>query len=332
MFHPVLEYVPEDVNPLGQANQISREQTVFTNIIYEVAENYATITLNRPKRRNALSLDLLTELSEALWEADEDNEVHAVLIKGAGQDFCAGYDLQPTTAGNIRKRLRNSDYRRGSLYEEGGASAHDDSWRIEYSQRLRMAIFDMHKPVVAQVHGNCLAGGTDVAFLCDMVIAAEDARIGVPPVRDIGTTPNSMWLYHLGPQWAKRLMLTGDLLSGSDAAKAGLVLKAVPLDLLDREVSGLMRRLGTIDVELLSTNKRILNLGMELLGARTLQRLAAEFDSRLHTAKVTHDFRDRVRELGLKGALAHRNEKYPDCVARYDEPELRDETGRFVDG
>lgn len=302
----------------------------FNFITYDVAEGYATITLNRPDKRNALSMDLLTELNTALWEADDDTEVHAVRIRGAGKDFSAGYDLTPGIGISIRPKLRQSTYRKGGLYEEASASCDDDAWRLEYSQRLRMAIFDMHKPVIAQVHGNCLAGGTDVALLCDMVIAADDAQIGTPPNRDIGTTPNSMWLYHLGPQWAKRLLLTGDTLSGMDAAKVGLVLKSVPHELLEAEVQGLMRRLGKIDNDLLSANKRIVNIGLELLGARTLQRLAAENDVRLHTAEVSHRFRALAREKGLKAALAARNERFPDCRAKVDQPELRDETGRFL--
>lgn len=302
----------------------------FNFILYDVTEGYATITFNRPEKRNALSMDLLTELNAALWEADDDTEVHAVLIKGAGKDFSAGYDLTPGLGISIRPKLRDTRYRRGSLYEEGSASVDDDAWRLEYSQRLRTAIVDMHKPVVAQVHGNCLAGGTDVALLCDMVIAADDAQIGVPPTRDIGTTPNCMWIYHVGPQWAKRLLLTGDTVSGKDAAKIGLVLKSVPREILDAEVQSLMRRLGKIDNDLLSANKRIINIGLELMGAQTLQRLAAENDARLHTAEVSRRFRALAKSQGLKAALDERNARFPDCTTRVDRPELRDERGNFL--
>jgi len=305
----------------------------FKYITYDVADGYATITLNRPEKRNALSMDLLTELNAALWEADDDTEVHAVRIKGAGKDFSAGYDLAPTTETSVRPKLRNSTYRRGALFYGQAASCDDDSWRLEYSQSLRMAIFDMHKPVVAQIHGHCLAGGTDVAFLCDIVIAADDAWIGVPPTRDIGTTPNCMWLYHVGPQWAKRLLLTGDTVSGADAAKIGLVLKSVPPELLEDEVTGLMKRLGRIDSDLLSGNKRIINIGLELMGTRTLQRIAAENDVRLHLTESSLKFREVVIKEGLGAALAARNAKWPfkDCRVRVDRPEPRDDMGRFTD-
>ena len=107
-----------------------------------------------------------------------------------------------------------------------------------------MALFDAHKPVIAQVHGHCLAGGTDLALLCDVVIATDDAVFGFPPARDLGVLPTQMWLYHVGPQWAKRLLLTGDTITGAEAAKIGLVLKAVPAPLLEAEVEGLVAEIA----------------------------------------------------------------------------------------
>jgi enoyl-CoA hydratase len=183
--------------------------------------------------------------------------------------------------------------------------------------------------VIAQVHGYCLAGGTDLALLCDMVIAAEDATIGFPPARDLGALPNNMWLYNVGPQWAKRLMLTGDTITGREAALIGLVLKAVPANLLEQEVEQLLDRLAKIDTDLLSANKRIVNLGLELMGARTLQRIACENDARAHLAPSARSFPARVRELGLREALRQRDAKFGDGRARVDAPELRDEGGRL---
>ncbi|HXZ85924.1 MAG TPA: enoyl-CoA hydratase-related protein, partial [Myxococcota bacterium] len=140
-------------------------------ILVEVERGRARITLNRPEKRNALSLQLLEELHEALWDADADRAVHAVILRGAGKCFSAGYDLSeaPRRPG-----------RRGGASYRGARSFDDDTWQLERAQRLRMALFDMHKPVIAQVHGHCLAGGTDVALLCDMVIAADDAVFGFP--------------------------------------------------------------------------------------------------------------------------------------------------------
>jgi enoyl-CoA hydratase len=280
-------------------------------ILYEIDRGRARITLNRPEKRNALSLEMQQALHDALWEADADKRVHAVVLRGAGQDFCAGYDLS-----GWQKPANDS-----VGHQRGTDSIEDDIWRLERAQRLRMALFDMHKPVVAQVHGHCLAGGTDLALLCDMVIAADDAQIAFPPARDLGALPNQMWLYHAGPQWAKRLTLTGDTISGSDAAKIGLVMKSVPVDKLEAEVESLMNRFALIDPDLLAANKRIVNLGLELMGARTLQRLACENDARAHQAKSAKDFVQTVREHGLRHAFTERDAKFGDRRARVDRPD-----------
>ncbi len=289
-------------------------------ITYEVADGYATVTLNRPEKRNALSRPLLAELEAALWDADDDKSVHCVVLKGAGPDFCSGYDL----AGMQEFSGQPDRPRRGTK------TIDDDSWHLERgAQRLRV-FWDMHKPTIAQVQGRCLAGGTDLALFCDLVIAADDALIGFPPARNLGSLPNSMWLYHIGPQWAKRLTMTGDLISGADAALIGLVLKAVPAELLDAEVTSLARRLSLIDADLLSSNKRVINMGMELMGARTLQRYAAETDARAHRAPGTQEYFDAVRKGGLKGAFADRDRKFGDPRVRVREPEVRDDNGQVI--
>ncbi|WBL36782.1 crotonase/enoyl-CoA hydratase family protein [Tepidiforma flava] len=297
----------------------------YRTILYEVERGRARITLNRPEKLNALSLELQQELHDALWEADNDTRVHAVIIRGAGRAFSAGYDLTPL--GNRRPAPEGDHY---TAVYRGARTFDDDAWQLERAQRLRMAIFDMHKPVVAQVHGYCLAGGTDIAFLCDIVIAAEDATIGFPPARAMGSLPNQMWVYHCGPQWAKRLFLTGDTITGAEAAQIGLVLKAVPASLLQQEVEGLVDRMAMIDAELLSANKRIVNLALELMGARTMQRLGAENDARAHLAPSVREFGRIAAEQGLKAALHWRDAKFGDGRARVDGPEIRDEHGRLV--
>ncbi len=298
------------------------------HIIYAVADGRARITLNRPEKRNALSVDLLRELNEALWEADNDKAVHSVILRGAGSCFSAGYDLTPGVNSTQTSGSGDRNYRDGGIYAD--PTIDDDIWRLEYGQRLRMALFDMHKPVIAQVHGHCLAGGTDVALLCDMVIAADDAVIGFPPARDLGSLPNQMWLYNCGPQWAKRLLLTGDTVTGEEAALIGLVLKSVPGDLLEAEVEGLASRMAGIDPDLLAANKRIVNLGIELMGGRTLQRISAENDARAHLAPGTQKFRQVARSEGLKAALKTRDQNFGDGRARVRGPEIRDEKGYLI--
>jgi enoyl-CoA hydratase len=302
------------------------EMSDFKTIIYEVTEARARITLNRPEKLNALSFELQTELNEALWEADNDTNVRAIILRGNGRAFSAGYDLTPLA--NRRAPEAGSD--QYTAVYRGGRSFDDDAWQMERAQRLRMAIFDMHKPVIAQVHGYCLAGGTDVALLCDIIIAADDATIGFPPARAMGSLPNQMWVYHCGPQWAKRLFLTGDTITGVEAAQIGLVLKSVPGNLLEQEVEHLVDRMVMIDSELLSANKRIVNVALELMGARTMQRFGVENDARAHLAPSVREFGRIAGEQGLKAALHWRDAKFGDGRARVNGAEIRDADGRLV--
>ncbi len=303
----------------------------FEHLLYEVDRGRARIILNRPQKRNALSIAVLEELNRALWESDNNKGVHCVILRGAGPSFCAGYDLTPSpNTSQTAGAEEGTAYRDGGIYNE--PTIDDDIWRLEKAQRERMALFDMHKPVIAQVHGYCIAGGTDIALLSDMVIAANDSIIGFPPARDLGSLPNQMWVYNCGPQWAKRLLLTGDTVTGKEAASIGLVMKSVPGDLLEQEVEGLADRMARIDPDLLAANKRIVNLGLELMGARTLQRLAAENDARAHLAPGTARFRQVAKEKGLKAALQARDAEFGDGRARVHGPEIRDSQGRLIEG
>jgi len=288
----------------------SQRHTDYEEIRYEVENKRARITLARPQKHNAITTKLLEELEHALWEADDDIGVHSVVLRGDGPSFCSGYDL--TALGGTKQ----PGYRTGRSHD-------DDIWLIERNNRRIRALWEMHKPCIAQVHGNCLAGGTDLAMACDIVIAADDARIGFPAARAMGALPSNLWMYHCGPQWAKRLQLTGDCVTGADAEKIGLVLKAVPADQLEDEVEGLADRFSAIDPDLLAANKRITNLALELMGAQTLQRLAGENDARAHRSQAVRDYGRSVKELGLKETLRRRDAPFGDGLARVGKPEGR---------
>lgn len=285
-----------------------------TNCIeFKVEEQIATITLNRPEKRNAINNELQQELADALYEADCRTDVNVIVLAGNGKDFCAGYDLVTTYAD--RAAAESDAAKEPEIpYRAPYGNFDDDCWAMERMTELKNRIFDLHKPVIAKVHGNCLAGGTDLALLCDMVIAADDARIGFPATRANGSPPSHFWLAHMGPQWAKRMLLSGDSLRGKDAARLGLVLDAFPRDQLDAEVYALAKRLTYIDIGLLTANKRIVNIGLELQGTRTLQRLATENDARAHLATGPRrtQFRKDMAEFGLKEALKKRDEPFGD--------------------
>ena len=292
----------------------------FEFILYEVENGRARITLNRPEKRNALSIELVEELRTALWEADDNKSVHCIIIKGNGKSFCAGYDLTPT-------RLPPTD----EVERRRGRGFDDDAWNIERFQRCLKTLTEIHKPSIAQIHGHCYAGGTDLALYCDMLICSDDARFGYSALRNMGAAPNQMWLYHIGPQWAKRLLLTGDTINGQEAVHLGLVLKSVPIAHLENEVEGLADRLSSIDADMLSANKRSINIGLELMGAQTLQRLAAENDARAHTAQAARSVFKQIGAEGLAAALKQRDAPFGDSKAKVLGPEIRDQEGRLID-
>lgn len=276
------------------------------DLLFEVRDQIAYITLNRPEKRNALSLGLHNELVAAFMEADDLNEVRVVVLAGAGVDFCAGADV---AGGPVDTVGEGYD---ASLYRQRDSGMEDDIWLCELSSRMRLIIHDMHKPVIAKVHGNCLAAGSDLALNCDLVIAATDARIGFPATRALGSPANHMWLYLCGPQWAKRMLMTGDLLSGADAARIGVALEAYPKEQLDEEVDRLARRLAVIPSDLQATHKRIVNVGLEMMGWQTMQRLAAENDGRAHLSGAYTEFFDNAKNLSFKEALRLRDVPYGD--------------------
>ncbi|WP_175907639.1 MULTISPECIES: crotonase/enoyl-CoA hydratase family protein [Burkholderia] len=281
-------------------------------LLFSVRDKTAYITLNRPERRNALTMKTLQELHDALLEADDRMDVHSVVLAGAGLDFCAGWDLAGNDLNPVASATAADADEDTPVYRSASANIDDDSWQLERITELRMVAFDMHKPVICRLHGNCIANGSDIAFLCDLLIADENASIGYPPVRVQGSPASHMWLYHIGPQWAKRFLLTGDSISGRDAERLGLVLKAVPAAQLDEEIADLTRRFAAISPDLLACNKRIVNLGLELMGARTLQRLASETDARGHLSAGRMAFRRNCQELGVKEAVRQRDEPFGD--------------------
>lgn len=276
---------------------------------FSVADRIARISLNRPEKRNALSGELIKALRAALLEADDRTDVNVVLLSGEGKAFCSGYDLNGPYGGDARDV---------SGYRSYAGTLDDDMWNMQRLQDDLNMIFDLHKPVIAKVHGAAFAGGADLALQCDMVLMAEDARIGFPAARANGAPPSHMWLYLLGPQWTKRLLLTGDVLTGIDAARLGLVMDAVPADELDAEAEELARRLSLCDQELLSAQKRNVNMGLELMGWRMMQRLSLQQDAHGHLSRGPRRtrFRQDAAEHGIKAALTNRDEGFGDGIAR----------------
>jgi enoyl-CoA hydratase len=251
------------------------------------------LTLNRPARHNPLTPRCIREILAGVATAEGDDGIRAVVIRGSGPSFSSGYGILPDD-------LEPGDEDASSGIEADVAAMVDlgTGWA---------RVWDCRIPVIAQVHGNCLAGGTDLALHCDIVVAADDARIGFPPVRSMGVPPTNMWLYHLGPQWTKRLLFTGDTVSGAEAASIGLVQAAVPAGQLDQHALSLATRIALVGRDLLTANKRVINQGIELMGRSQLQRFAALNDAVAHRTADARAFTARAGQVGLKQAVNERD-------------------------
>ncbi|HBF01346.1 MAG: crotonase/enoyl-CoA hydratase family protein [Dehalococcoidia bacterium] len=268
-------------------------------IKYEASGGIARVILNRPEKLNALSQQLQSELIECLTNADEDPEIRVITLRGAGRAFCAGYDITPPQSDEDRE---TTEARRGNI--------RSDMQRLQKTARLMTSIFDLSKPVIAGIHGHVIAGGTDLALHCDIIIAAEDANIGFPPVRSMGTPPTHMWTYMVGPQWAKWFMLTGETVSGKEASDIGLVWKSVPAEGLDAAVENLAIKMAKIPWEMLAANKSIVNKALDLMGRNMMQVIAAETDAVSHQSPIVKEFNEISSQQGLKAALEWRDSPF----------------------
>jgi enoyl-CoA hydratase len=265
----------------------------YSTITYEEIGRVRRATLNRPDHHNPLTPRCIREIFSAVDDAGSDAGASVLIIRSTGRSFSSGY-------GFIAEDTDRGDFPRHETIE-GDVSA-----------MLALAtnwskVWECPIPVIAQVQGNCLAGGTDLALHCDLVVAAEDARLGFPPVRSMGVPPTNMWLYHLGPQWTKRLLFTGDTLSGTEAKGIGLVVATAAADSLDRVVLDLAQRIALIGRDLLVANKRVVNMGIELMGRSQLQRFAAVNDAIGHRAPEAIAFNERIGQVGLREAVKERD-------------------------
>lgn len=264
---------------------------VFENLICEKLGRLYRITLNRPEKLNALSRALMLELDEAFAAAEHDEGVSVVLIKGAGRSFCAGYDLEPS------ETVREEALRNPAL----------DRKRLLDNQRRWWRIWDCSKPVIAQVHGHCLAGGTELAMMCDLVVVAEDAKIGYPPLRDMGSPVTPVWPWLVGARWAKILYFTGDTIDGTTAEAIGMVNFAVPPEKLEQAVQILADRLANVPLDLLTLHKAQVNRAFEVMGIRAAMASGPEFDAIGHASKGAQEgFFLPAKEKGFRWVLEKR--------------------------
>ena len=270
----------------------------MADLLVETADGVAVLTLNRPDVRNAISGALAAAVADAADAAAADENVRVVVIRGAGPVFSAGYAL--SSLGTAQDP--------GAAAGAAGVAA--DARRLARITSHWERLWACPLPVIAQVHGHCLAGGTDLALHCDLVVVAADARIGYPPVRSLGVPPAHMWLYHLGPQWTKRLLYTGDTITGRLAAEIGFALTAVEAAELEATVTALARRIASSGREMLMANKAVINHGIDLMGRPELQPVARLRDAVAHQAPEARAFAEMVATQGLKAAVRHRDDPF----------------------
>lgn len=263
-------------------------------IIDEPEPRLRRLTLNRPEKRNALSDALRGALFDALRAADRDRSVSVVIIRGAGSCFSAGYDLgQP-----------NHDVERSIAKVDGWWSRHVvNNW---------FEMWDMATPIIAQVHGYCLAGGTELATACDLVYVAEDAVIGYPPVR-LMSPPDMQWqTWLMGLRRGMEALLTGDSMSGIEAVEAGFANRAYPAAELDEAVLAIARRVAKIPSDLLALNKRSAHRAMEAMGIRVGIRASADIQAMGFHQPSSREYLATFATKGVTAALSDRDRAFGD--------------------
>ena len=269
----------------------------MSKVLYEKDGRIGRITLNRPEAMNAIDDEVPGLLQDAVEAANADPSVHVIILSGAGKAFCAGYDLkyyaECTGAGDATQPMPWDPMK-------------DYAFMSRNTEKF-MSLWRSHKPVVCKVHGFAVAGGSDIALCCDMVVMAEDAKIGYMPVRVWGCPTTAMWTYRLGPEKAKRMLFTGDKVTGGEAADMGLVLKAVPADELDAEVERLAKRMATVPINQLMMQKMVINQAIEAMGLANTQRLATVFDGITRHSPEGINFKERSEQVGWKQAVDERD-------------------------
>lgn len=265
-----------------------------TALRYEVRNRRAYITLNRPERLNAITAEMGREIAAAVAAANADDDVRVIVVQGAGRAFSAGYDLK--------------------LYAEQGEDVQPDVWDPIKDFRMMKANTDNFftlwrsaKPTIAKVHGYAVAGGSDIALSCDLVVMADDAQIGYMPARIWGCPTTAMWVYRLGAERAKRMLLTGDTISGEQAKDWGLVIDAVPAHELDAVVEKLADRMATVPINQLVMQKMMVNQAFDNMGLQSTQNMAILFDGITRHSPEGRWFVDFAQQHGFDAAVRWRD-------------------------
>jgi len=285
----------------------------YNEILYEEKERLAFITLNRPEKLNALSNNLRGEMVHALKEAEGNPNVGVIVIRAAGRAFSSGYDLTAT-----RQATTDSAFVHPiSLLPDTGTTHPGPGQWARHVVMTNWTIWELAKPVVAQVHGYCLAGGTELASMCDFRIVAEDAQIGYPPVRAMSTMDMVWTPWLLPPAKAREFAYVGDSISGREMERLGWANYAVPLDQLAQFTEEFAKRMAHIDNDMLMYSKRAVNRQYESMGIRAGLSSGTEIQALSAARPAASEWGRRVRDEGLKAALEWRDGPFRDFRGAY---------------
>ncbi len=290
-------------------------------LTYESSDRVARITLDRPERGNGITPLMPVELARCVERANLDPEVHAIALAGNGSGFCGGYDLVASAEGDMSE-LGGAEAPAGSPLDPAVIGANhvpDSNWDpvTDYqfmSRNVRgfMSLFHSEKPVLCKVHGYCVAGGTDMALCSDLLVIAADAKIGYPPARVWGSPTTAMWASRLGPMRAKRLLLTGDSLTGAEAAEWGLATEAPSAADLDARFERLLARVARMPINQLVMMKLLVNQTVHAQGLSQTQVLGTFFDGIARHTEEGHGFVRRAAGSGFREAVRERDEPFGD--------------------
>lgn len=268
-------------------------------VLFEVDGRVGRVTLNRPDVLNAINDQLPHDLAAAIQQANDDDAVHVIILAGNGKAFCAGYDL------TYYAEAASGDG--NNVTQEMPWDPMQDYRFMKRNTELFMEVWRSYKPVICKVHGYALAGGSDIALCSDIVVMAETARIGYMPARVWGCPTTAMWVYRLGPERAKRMLFTGDKITGSEAKDIGLVCDAVPETELDETVEGLAERIAGVPKNQLMMQKLMINQALENMGLANTQMIATLFDGITRHSREGMNFKQRAEAVGWKQAVRERD-------------------------
>jgi enoyl-CoA hydratase len=286
-------------------------------LTYDVNGRIARITLNRPERGNGITFEMPAEISACVERANLDPRVHVIALSGHGKGFCGGYDLVMTAEQNLGDEDGRMGWPQGSPMDPKVQLANhnpEETWDpvLDYAMMSRnvrgfMSLFYSDKPVICKVHGFCVAGGTDMALCSDLLFIEDTASIGYPPARAWGVPTTALWAYRIGAEKAKRLLFTGDCLTGKEAAEWGLATEANTIDKLDQRFEEMLYRVAQMPINQLVMMKLLINQTLTGQGLQVSQMLATLFDGIARHTKEGYAFQKRAGEVGFKQAVKERD-------------------------